>query len=381
MDIMDKNEADIIKKNILSRELLFQIILTAIFISLGTNLIVTAINNLNNLINCIELILGIMIVLISSIILIYLNFIKYDRVVPLNGFFLYDIHENAIYNVEGYSFSKTLSDYLNSALNENESMNEIWEKDSLKEFYNISFLTLPIGKYPRTSAKEIIEELTEYIILEILSQTLSKYFQSSFLANNTRTYKRKDIPDILLENRFLNLFSMPMEERKCFKGYTDPIRNITVTRAFGKDRQMFQKFELILPKNTKIKRLKPHKIILESDYISIELNTIFTGETSHHDSFEFRKYYLGLDIVPKTYGTCGRGICGIGIQGFKVQVNIDIKFKWRSLFSITSWKYIKWLDYYVTGLNKEISADYFLESINWNQTCALMHLLEIRDNK
>lgn len=374
---MSISKADIIKENALSRDLLIQIILTAIFISLGTNLIVTSLSNLKDPFCITELILGIIILIISSIILIYLNFTKYDKKVILNGFLLYDQNKNCIYDIADYSFSNNSSKYLISAMNENESMKEIWENDSIKDFYD-NFFIIPFNEYPRTNAKDIIEELMEYLLLEILSKTLSDYFQNSFLVKNLETYKREDIPDILLQNRFLNLFSMPMEERECFKNHAESNkhRNIEITRAFGKDGQMFKKFELILPKNTKITRLKPHKIRLKSSYMSIEINTEFTGTMSHYDSFEFRKYYLGLEVHPEL-----THLCGMHIRCINLKVTVDIKFKLRSLFSSTSWKYNKWLDYYIDGLDKAISADYFFESINWNQIVALVHVLNNKDAK
>jgi hypothetical protein len=57
-------------------------------------------------------------------------------------------------------------------------------------------------------------------------------------------------------------------------------------------------------------------------------------------------------------------------------LKIDVKFKIRSLFSNTIWKYNKWLDIYLDSLDKEISMDYFFESIKWEQIKTRLHIME-----
>ena len=67
----------IIEQNVLSRGILFEVILTVVFISFGLNLIVTSFSDLNNSLNLVLLVVGLIVVMVSVIVLIYSNFQKF----------------------------------------------------------------------------------------------------------------------------------------------------------------------------------------------------------------------------------------------------------------------------------------------------------------
>ena len=161
---------EIIKQNLLSRELLLEIILTAIFISFGLNLIVTSFSNLNEF-NTIMFFIGAIIVISSVIVLIYNNFKKFNRTIILKGFIVYDVKENRLIDVNNYGLSNELVRNLNSAFEEDKSLKTIWDAAPLRYVFG------PLEKEGcTTSAKEIIEESFEYIIFHSLSSTLHHFF-------------------------------------------------------------------------------------------------------------------------------------------------------------------------------------------------------------
>ena len=357
----------IIKQNILSREILIEIILTAVFISLGSNMIITSLSNLKNSVSIIFLIIGIALVILSSGILIYKNFRKFNQTVLIKGFIIYDKKENKIIDVDNYHLSYDLVSKLNSAFNEEKSFKTIWDKVPLKEVFKDP---IPKKDKYKTSAKEIIEELFEYIFLENLSVTLTDFFnEKEFKEKDLIKYERKDIPGVLLTNRFLNLFSKPMEQREAFvKDFlTDDKHEGRVVSCDGKGGALYQEFDLTFPKKTKIKRLGPNKICLESDKMILKFDIIFDGCGVVLPT-DFDKYYLGLNKDFMRY------------HHYRIDLMVDVKFKIRSLLFYKGWKYYEWLDKYLDTLNQEMSKNYFFKSINWEQIRALLYIMD-KDKK
>lgn len=365
---MDDND-EIIKQNILNREILFEIILTAVFISFGTNLIVNSLLNINNLINEIVFITGIIIVLGSSIFLIYTNFKKFDRSVLIKGFIIYNSKDNELIDIDEYELSRDLISNLNAAFKEDKSLKKIWDTIPLKKVFEFSVKEGSFNrKKYKTSSKELIEELFEYIFLDTLSTTLTDFFnKKEFEEKNLIKYERDDIPDVLLKNRFLDLFSKPMEQREFFvEDYLNDEDDFSSTvLAQGRNGVLYKKFDLVLPKNTRIQRLGHHKIRLESDQMTMTFKIIFQGCGTVLPS-DFEKYYLGLNFEPAKF------------KEYELSLKIDIKFKIQSLFSYNGWNYHKWLDQYLKTLNRNNSMKHFFKSINWNQTRALFYMIEKR---
>lgn len=370
---------EIIKQNILSRDLLLEIILTAIFISFGLNLIVTSFSNLNSFFNVIMLIMGIITVISSAIVLIYNNFRKFNRTIVLKGFIVYDAKENRLIDVDNYGLSNELVCNLNSAFEEDESLKTIWENTPLRYVFG----PFELEGYT-TSAKEIIEESFEYFIFHRLSSTLHHFFNSKeFDEKDLKIYEREDIPDALLNNRFLNLFSKPIDQREAFvdKDKEDGVffeseGGETLYMSYGKGGVLYHKLHLVLPAGTNVKRHDPNGIVLESNQIVLNFDIHFEGFNTILPKY-FQKYYLDLDLE---WVSEDEQTDVLRFQVFDIGLKIDVKFKIRSLFSNTVWKQNEWLDSYLNSLNKEISMDYFFESINWEQISTLLYIVEKKGN-
>ena len=188
-------EDSIIEQNILNRKKLFKIILTAIIISLGTNLIANSLYNLNKIINIVFLIIGLLIVVISLFVLIFIIF-KTNQSRKFEGFFIYDPKTNKLIDVINYPLSWDLLDNLNAAFSEDKDIKAIWNKKPLKKIFAPPFEKIDDDKM---SAREIIIELFEYLILDELSVTLEDFFsKEGFDEKNLEKYERNGIPDILL---------------------------------------------------------------------------------------------------------------------------------------------------------------------------------------
>ena len=358
-------EDSIIEQNILNREILFKIILTAIIISLGTNLIANSLYNLNEIINIVFLIIGLLIVIISSFILIFNIFNKSNQSLRFEGFFLYDSKTNKIIDVINYPLSQNFLYNLDAAFSEDRDIKAIWRKASLKKTFALPFEKIDDDKI---SARKIIIELFEYIILVELSDTLDYSFsEEGFDAKNLEKYERSDIPDILLHNRFLYLFSKPMDEREAFIEYAhiDDDDNGELVMSTGGEGELYSKFDLILPKKSKLKRTGKNEITIESDKIKLKFGIVFDGSTAVLPS-DFEELYLGLKDF-------------LRYDSYKITLELNVKFKIMSLLTISGWKYYKWIDEYIKTLHNEISMDYFLKSINWDHIQALLHVMDLKD--
>jgi uncharacterized protein YlaN (UPF0358 family) len=214
-----------------------------------------------------------------------------------------------------------------------------------------------------------------------LSSTLHHFFNINDF-KDLKIYEREDIPDVLLDNRFLNLFSKPMDQREAFKDSLEEEKEAgvffeskgeeTLFLRYDKTGALYRRLHLVLPAGTSIKRHDPHGIVLESNHIVLNFDIIFDGYNTVLPEY-FQKYYLGLDLE---FISENEWLDILRFQVFEIKLKIDVKFKIRSLFSNTVWNYNKWLDTYLNSLKKEISRDYFFESINWEQTKTLLYIME-----
>ncbi len=362
----------IIEQNVLSRRILFEVILTVVFISFGLNLIGTSFSDLNNSLNLVLLVVGIIIVIVSLIVLIYTNFQKFNRSITLKGFFVYDAKENKLIDVDSYQLSNELVRNLNSAFIEDKSLKSIWDDVPLRYVFS------PIREETyTTSSKEIIEECLEYYIFDRLSSTLHNFFNINEVdEKDLNMYDRDGIPDILLNNRFLNLFSMPIDHRELFEDkevdgvFFEEDNKETLFMTFGNNGALYHRLHLVLPTGTNVKRNEPNYIVLESNQMVLNFDILFEGFNTLLPKY-FLKYYLDLDLEFVSEDEKNEVL---RFQVFDIGLKIDVKFKIRSLFSQSAWKYNKWLDNYLNLLNKEISKDNFFKSINWEQIQTLLYI-------
>ncbi len=90
-----------------------------------------------------------------------------------------------------------------------------------------------------------------------MSSHLSSYFNNNVYNNNIIEYGRQDFPELLLNNRIIELISKPIEEREKL---TDLKQRFEITReddegkeiiesVISSDGVRFERFNLQLPKN------------------------------------------------------------------------------------------------------------------------------------
>ena len=167
-----------------------------------------------------------------------------------------------------------MSYYLKAALSENKALKNIWIKNGLRVDYIDEN-----GNYILKTSKscDILNELIEYCILNRLCTHLNSYFKLNKL-NDIKVIDRYEIPDILLENRFLKIFSEDINNREYF---IDCIPDKNEDEEFvsinGKEGTLYEKFELLLPRNSKIKRKNKNTILIDNYIFTISLSCMYDG--------------------------------------------------------------------------------------------------------
>jgi small GTP-binding protein len=174
-------------------------------------------------------------------------------------------------------------------------------------------------------------------------------------------FERNEIPDILLSNRILELFSKPMEERPMFSEHLtheNPLEEVTI-KYYGKNGANYERFDLVLPVNSKVKRINSDQIEIKTNRFKMNIMVDMSGANTLIAE-DFEKYYLSIDDFLK-----------VGI--YEIHAIVKIKFNLLSIFSIQGWEYYQWIDSFLKRLNECISKDEFIEHINWDSILTFIH--------
>jgi hypothetical protein len=343
---------------------LLELILVAVIIGFSIELISAAFLNILNLSNRWNLLIGVALLILGSLYFVYRIYNLKKSQFHVSGFVSYLKEKKLLVPVSDYRFGEDLSGWFLSAINENEAIMKQWKAEPLESF----FLVTKDGEQKITNPKshQLIVQLTEYFILKSLSTHLSGHFNhDNFSQDNLVTFERKNIPQILFENIFLELFSKPMEQRPAFVDDTVKDKKIKSTGkiiASFKDGFRFEHFELTLPKGSKIKREKKNEIKIETPRINLTFKIDFKGFNSNLP-VDFEKYYLGID---------GRK----EITYYQLDIYCNIDFKLKTFITNSGWDYFTWIDTFIEKLEEDISKERFLEKINWKTAKTMIKVLK-----
>ena len=128
------------------------------------------------------------------------------------------------------------------------------------------------------------------------------------------------------------------------------IENKRVVKAYGKNGEIYDRFELSLPKKCQIFRKKPNTIILKHPLFKLELTPAFSGFSAVLPR-GFTQEYIKADVFT--------------MRTYKFYIGVTLKFSWKSLF-IGKSIYYDWIDNFLDKLHNDMDFDRFIEDINWN---------------
>jgi hypothetical protein len=344
-----------------SRTSLLELIIVAIVISFSVNVISSSITLFQGYKPIVGVIIGIVFCLAALLYLAFRNFDYKEECHIYNGFFVLDEENNKLVYIPRYELGESLPRYMDSVFAENSALKYLWDKEPIRSYIKFDTENNKVIRKEPNSAK-LLKEAFEYFILEELSIHLTDYFNDDkFNDKEIHKFERNEIPDILLSNRILELFSKPMEERPMFSEHLtheNPLEEVTI-KYYGKNGANYERFDLVLPVNSKVKRINSDQIEIKTNRFKMNIMVDMSGANTLIAE-DFEKYYLSIDDFLK-----------VGI--YEIHAIVKIKFNLLSIFSIQGWEYYQWIDSFLKRLNECISKDEFIEHINWDSILTFIH--------
>ena len=169
-----------------------------------------------------------------------------------------------------------------------------------------------------------------------LSTNLRGYFDHAGLdEDDLETLTHTDIPDVLLENRFMKLFAEPIHERAAFMKDPDVTEISRGNKTFGvhaASGARYERFELVLPKGGRVRRIAPDAIEVATRRFSLLLTTDVPGYNIGLPRY-YEEFYLG--VGPEF------GEEGVRIAAYSVLIHVRIVPKRLRLLSPLGWGYYR----------------------------------------
>jgi hypothetical protein len=307
---------------------------------------------------------------------------KRTQVRSYSGFFIVDHVEKKVIPVNRYPYSINLSRYLESACAESQDIRMVLERSIYVPDTTIKIPPENIDeegierekraapkKLMATPDRRLILEATEYFVLRMLSTHLTNYFNDEkFQEQNLTKLERKDIPQVLLENRFLNLFSKPMEERVT-ASFEDRYISKSTQDDSAESNTDFRHFHLILPTKAKVSRTGENNCEITTKKFTLSVSILYLGADELLPA-DFEKYYLRLQ---EYYQRSNPSM----LKEKAIQIQVKVFFKNSIFFSTTGIQYYEWLDSYLDKLEEEFSRPYFFKKIGWDSVSTLMDCLNM----
>lgn len=346
-----------------SKQMVFEIVITTVVVSIGINFVVLGISNELNINNNLLLILfGCILIVISLFIVSFQKFKQSNRKQVIEAALVYDNENREIIDIDGYDFSYDVCKYLKAALSEDKNIEAMWVNDRLgiNQVFNINkpiygsvaaFDEIDSDKSHISVSRSgaLLNQLLEYIVLKKLSTLTTDYFNNAkYKKEKIRKVQRDEINDFVASNVFVNLFSKPPYERVAFDN-KDFASNIVY--SMGKNGAIYDKFELYVPLKCKFTKEKPNTIIFKHKYFKLEIIPAFTGfgTVLPHD---FENRYMQIKDFSK-------------ISCYKIMIGIDLRFSLFAFFMNKS-QYYGWIDKFINELMDYASINRFFDKIRWD---------------
>lgn len=346
----------------------FNIVVFSVVLSTVINIISGALCDIYNIHPLVYIVCGSIITFFLIIFSLLYRIHKLNLSIEYKGMFIIDKqNKNRLIKIPNYKINNDMVNYLESSFIENKAMKKIWEEGNLQK---INFCQSDKNGTIYAKCDESINlflELVEYSLLENFSIFISDYFNLLHLHSKVELWSKESVPDILLTNRFLKLFSEDMNNRSAFFEDTEDSNNSTIecegtVVTSYKNGALYRRFDLYLPKGTTIHKNNNNSITIDTKLFTLTIKYLYGGFSTVVDN-EFIKYYIGRE---------GK----MSYHPYQFNININVKYKLVSIFKIYDWKYYNWLDEYIISLKHYCDKETFLNDICWNNNKTFIKVLE-----
>ncbi|MFF2388978.1 hypothetical protein [Agromyces sp. NPDC058104] len=328
----------------LVRASLTEVVLLTLAVALGVNLISTTLSTWLPLWVCFAVGIGFGLVPIVYVARSRLKAVVHSM--DISGFILYDREANALVDVPEYDLAEDAVRYLSAAFSENPALRRQWDAEPPMADLDRGMIGKP------NLGRRLLDELVEYIVIDRLSMTLGDHFNRADLPREKlRTYSRSDLPDILLKNRFLELFSRDLADREGFdtsrdnsdKGWT----LVSTSNAAG---GYYHRFELTLPHNSTIRRTERGELLIEGPNLDARITAKVPG-FSGDAPFGLSRLYVGKP--------------GWDTLDLQVDVCVQVTVKRQWSLRRERLRYNVWIEDVLAHLYESLSGERFIEKIQW----------------
>lgn len=199
---------------------------------------------------------------------------------------------NSLVSVKDYDFAQDMARTIRAIEAENKSIFSSWANDPLskpretsmppqgardKHYIAISRMSTEESETPpKPRSVELLEETAQFCLLETLSTHLRDYFDHTD-SGAIEELQRKDIPELLHANRVLNLLTTPIEQRDIFiEAFPDPEKRPggEIHSLWSSDGAIYNRFDLVLPKNSKVTIPEAKTVRIETTRLIVELRKV-----------------------------------------------------------------------------------------------------------
>ena len=261
-------------------------------------------------------------------------------------------------SVPRYFLASEFHSIAEAIFKENPAFERQWTSNVQEWFTSLERLTLA-----NPATFRIATEIAEYILLHCFSLHLDAYFNGSTLKESElQTLYRRDIPDVLLSNRVLELISRDLKDRPWYKPSNFKYGDVAVA-SFGPEGR-YSQFKLTLPKGSTITRSGPGSLEIKSKMITLGLHVSCQGYLHNLEPL-FVKYYLNIDDP-------------MSARPWPMEIHYSIDAHIRRGLGIKShrWPYYLWLESFINKAKEQLGAAEFMQRIAWDLTEALLAALE-----
>lgn len=333
-----------------------ELIIITVIVGLGVNILATAlINSLPIKYNIYYLlIIGIALSLFVLFVYIIIKIKSLKTEVEIKSNFIFNNNKKDIVIVPNYQLTLDMKNYLLGLFLDNKKI-----KDNFFKSDYIKTNERQEQNREDDDFKNIINELIEYLILNKLSLSFVDFYNVS---DKVFEYNIDNIPKEIQENIFLKTFSKDIEKRKEFSRKDVLQACINKVLEDGKeilfsshtvDGYIYEKFELYLPKKTKIYKNYKNQIIIDNKFYKITIEWLFDYYGGNFEG-EFFEYIIGRNRDWETD------------DDFCFDISIDIKFKPFFIFNKNKQKHYDVLDLVIENLVNYFDYEKHLEKINWD---------------
>lgn len=274
--------------------------------------------------------------------------------------------KNKSLEIDGYGFNWEFNMVLASLFAENKAIKKQWTDSPLGHDYRDK--TISIEEFKKSTSQKLAKEIVEYVYLHSLSTHLTDYF-------NKDTYDKKmlvelgrnDLADLVTSNRVLDMISKDMADRNAF---TEKKRDRKEAEPEGEivmqwvsNGAMYAKFDLILPKGSKLLREKDGSITIKNSSLTLNFKVVSDGFGKVVD-YLFERYYMGIDAKKLP----------MDIKHYDIDIVTTISIKPTLLIFPKRISYQLWSESFLDSIHKQFSFDAFLHNINWKTVKTVLYV-------